>query len=257
MSGVQPVWWFFVSVAVGLASLSLSLVALYVSYRSYRISLERHQGLGPKSALKIELAGSGNSTLGLYSLGWMENPLVAKGEDDDEPQPPMSQRSRIPAYFARARVTNLGPFTASSITLSLTRIERLTDPKEPTDTVQPLRWSDSWSFKADRDQRTLNPTAGSTTLPSLHPKSDSYCDICFHHHLEGPKRLGRFRVGLVYFAVTNLPSHTYALGDGEYIVKFHLAGKNCEPLECAYKLVINLGIAEPTKRVRFEIPVTH
>jgi hypothetical protein len=93
---------------------------------------------------------------------------------------------------------------------------------------------------------------GLTTLPILAIKDFRYCDICFQYDLDGPKNLGRFRKGFVYFAVANLPSDTYALGNGEYIVRFLLAAENCERTDCTFKLFINLGIDDPSKRVRFE-----
>src|SRR5260370_29524320 len=98
------------------------------------------------------------------------------------------------AYFTRARITNLGPVTIDNITLSLTGIENPATGGKPMD-IQRLRWSNSWRFKADRNERTVGATEGKMSLPFLTTGDREDCDVCFHYDLDGPDNLGRFQKG--------------------------------------------------------------
>jgi len=235
-------------------TLIVAVVSISVAAFTLGINIAKHWGRGPKSKLRLEIADSGargqNQYDGLYSRGWIENPLISVSTENEDSLP-MESRSRVPAHFARAKITNLGNFTANSITFSLTSIKRLTDGEAIVTTVQPLRWSDTWYFQADQSRKTVNSSPGILTFSTMPVEDHRYCDICFHY-LEGPERLGRFRKGYVYFAVANLPSQTYALENGEYEVTFNLVAENSIPLQRKCKLLINLGIVAPRQRVRFE-----
>lgn len=198
-----------------------------------------------KTSLELQLR---NFTSG----GWIENPAVAV-KDGDEDGLPVAERSRVAACFMKARIVNVGKFTARETILSLTKIERITDAKliTPIETFQPLRWSDTWLFRADADRNMVDTTAATTIFPGIPSNSFRYCDVCFYYDLAGPKVLGRFRKDRVYFCVTNLPSNTYSVVDGEYLVTFHLGSENCASVERAYHMTVNLAVKNPEERVRF------
>jgi hypothetical protein len=266
--GTQLAWLFllFVQGGIHLANQSWIVAVISIAIAAFGLGLgiAKHWGLVPRSRLGLEIADSmaqeQSKYDGLYSRGWIENPrvpvtpdeVVATTEDNAKRMLPVEERSRIPAYFARAKITNLGRFTANSITLSLTSIKRLTDGEAIVTTVQPLRWSDTWYFQADQSRNIVNATPGMLTFPVMPLGDHRYCDICFHYDLKGPTNLGRFLRRRVYFAVGNLPSQTYSLEEGVYEVTFNLVAENCNPVQVISQLHISFGIEEPRQRVRFE-----
>lgn len=261
MTGAEHVWWVLLSVQINTIPPNQSWIVVVISIAIATFTLgmhiARHWGHGPKSRLKLEIANSQapnqDEADGLYSHGWIENPLVPVRTDEESM--PMEERSLIRAHFARAKITNSGNFTAKSITFSLTSIQRITygGETEPiVTTVQPLRWSDTWRFEADQRRNLVSADPGIITFPKMPQDDHRYCDICFHYDLQGPKSIGRFRRGLVYFAIKNLPSQTYALEPGLYEVTFNLVAENCVSLQRKCKLIISLEMPEPRQRVRFE-----
>ena len=239
-----------------LITVAISVVSLFIAGLALFYTRQKHLGREPRSKLKLELDRSRNERSGFCTRGWMENPAV-QVEDDDASSKPMSERSRIPVYFARARITNMGPFTAKTITLCLTGVEDLNNKKAGDDNplrdiVQPLRWSDSWTFEADKGRKEVTARQGVTTFTTLPQGAFRYCDLCFYYDLQGSERMGRFRRRRAYFAVENLPSHSYSIPDGEYKIKLHLSAENCDSFECTFKLTVNFGIADEYQRMRFE-----
>ena len=175
----------------------------------------------------------------LYSIGKIPNPKVPHRSEEEDRLAETHNRSHIPVYFVRARVTNKAACAISSCELYVTGINSTrTDLPFPR---QELRWANSWFFEADPARNVVLPR-GDVRPQHIDPNDSCHCDVCLYYDLQGPENLGEFTRGRVYLVVNRLPSATYSLEVGTHVVNFQLAARYSDGTSIKRDLSFNVNV---------------
>jgi hypothetical protein len=236
-----------------LATLLIAIAALIISIfgdwikATFRLS----------GAAKLKLEVDRDEATSQYHHGWIEEANLITNTSEWL-TPNQDELGRLRVHFYRVKVTNDSPVAARSVSVWIKKFEccDANCKDKAVENVQPLRWSDFWRLRTDRERKIVAGSDTEIEFKVLPEHSSKYCDLCFYYDPSGPPRIGGLRRNWVYLAVRNVPSSTYAIdGNGRYLVELHVAAENARSVDAIVEIDVNwsnnkspVSVQSPRKR---------
>ncbi len=220
----------FSALLIAIAALIISIFGDWIK-STFRLS----------GTAKLKLEVDRDQAASQYHHGWIDEAVLIT--DTSEWQAPsQDELGRLRVHFYRVKITNESPVAARSVSVWIKKFEccDVNSKDKAVENVQPLRWSDFWRLRTDRERKLVTGSDAEIEFKVLPEHSSKYCDLCFYYDPSGPPRVGGFRRNWVYLAVRNVPSSTYAIdGNGRYLVELHVAAENARSVDSTVEIDVN------------------